>query len=131
MNCGGSRDVYVKIFLRRMIALPLADSLRVACCWRIRESSLRKCSSCWRSFAWRRKSISCTTSAVTVLLMSFFNTVLFSLSASRKTSPTRARTCSTGRPAVRRKELLCGKEQKALSVPESGMRPELQCVVQP
>ena len=40
MNCRSSRDVYVKIFLRRMIALPLADSLRVACCWRIRESVL-------------------------------------------------------------------------------------------
>ena len=40
-------------------------SLRVACCWRIRLSSLRKCSSSCRSFAWKRKSISRMTSAVT------------------------------------------------------------------
>ena len=48
-----------------------AASLRFACCWRISVSSLRKCSSSCRSFAWKRKSISRMTSVVTDLLMSF------------------------------------------------------------
>ena len=47
------------------------------------------------SFAWKRKSISLMTSAVTVLLMSFFNISLLSVTTSARTSPIRERTCSS------------------------------------
>ena len=79
-----------KSFFSFTAALRAASFLCV-CCWRIRLSSFRKCSSCWRSFAWRRKSISRTTSPVTVPLMSFFNTPLFSRRISRNSAPKTAR----------------------------------------
>ena len=71
-----------------------AASLRLACCWRINVSSLRKCSSSCRSFAWKRKSISRMTSVVTDLLMSLFNASLLETTTSVSTSPMKERTCS-------------------------------------
>ena len=50
----GSISGYVNIFFSFIIGLPFTVSRRFACCWRIRQSSLRKCSSSWRSFAWKR-----------------------------------------------------------------------------
>ena len=38
-------DIYVNIFFNLPIGLPFTVSRRDACCWRIRQSSLRKCSS--------------------------------------------------------------------------------------
>ena len=90
-----SYSIYVRIFFNFKRGLPLTLSRRLACCWRMRQSSLRKCSSSRRSFAWKRKSISRMTSVVTDLLMSFFNTSLLSVTTSARTSPIRERTCSS------------------------------------
>ena len=70
MNCVSSSD-YVNMLFNFMIAPDLEDSFRAVCCLRMSMSSLRKCSSSCRSFAWKRKSISRMTSVVTDLLMSF------------------------------------------------------------
>lgn len=54
LRAAGSISGYVNIFFSFIIGLPFTVSRRFACCWRIRQSSLRKCSSSWRSFAWKR-----------------------------------------------------------------------------
>lgn len=74
----------VKIFLSLITAFPFADSRRFACCWRMRESSLRKCSSSRRSFAWKRSSISRSISEVTVLLIWSVSVELLSVTTSEK-----------------------------------------------